>query len=62
MDNILHIFKTEPDAMVADLIQALTEDEGIAVVCLYPDAISFAPINWSRLVDDIFRYDWVICW
>jgi hypothetical protein len=62
MDHILHILKSEPDGMVADLIKALSGDDGVAVISLYADAISLAPVDWSRLVDDIFSYDRVICW
>ena len=48
--------------MVADLIRTLSAKDGVSVVSLYGDAISNSPVNWSRLVEDIFRYEQVICW
>ena len=62
MKRVLHILKSEPDETVADAIEALTGEEGVAVVSLYRDGISATPTNWPRLVDDIFAYDQVICW
>jgi hypothetical protein len=62
METILHLLKSEPDELVADLIKTLSGKDGVAVVSLYADAISPAPIDWSRLVDDIFSYKQVICW
>lgn len=60
--TILHILKSEPDETVAGLIQAQSREEGVAVVSLYQDQITGCGVNWSRLVDDIFVYDRVICW
>jgi hypothetical protein len=34
----------------------------VAVVGLYQDQITGCGVNWTRLVDDIFAYDRVICW
>ena len=62
MANELHILKTEPDETIVDLIDALSGDQGVAVVGLYEDKISGKPMNWHRLVDDIFSYERVICW
>lgn len=62
MAKVLHILKCQPDPTVAELIQASTGDDDIAVVSLYQDEISGAAVNWSRLVEDIFGYDRVICW
>ncbi len=39
----------------------VNEDE-VAVVSLYQDEISGTGVNWSRLVEDIFAYDRIICW
>jgi len=60
--TVLHILKSEPDETVANLIEALTVQEGAAVVTLYADEISGFAMDWSRLVDDIFTHDRVISW
>ncbi len=62
MKKILHILKSEPDETIATVIDALSGEEGAAVVSLYEDEISGTATNWLRLVDDIFNYDQVICW
>jgi len=62
MANILHLLRSEPDETVKTLIEALDHDQGSKVVCLYPDAIADTPMDWHRLVDDIFTHDRVICW
>ena len=58
----LHILKSAPDDTVAGLIEALSGREGATVVSLYEDEISGTVADWSRLVDDIFSYERVICW
>jgi len=60
--TILHLLRSEPDESVASLIEALTRDATATVCQLYPDAISQEPVDWDRLVDDIFNHDRVICW
>ena len=62
MAHILHLLRSEPDETVKTLIEALDHDQGSKVVCLYPDAIADTPMDWPRLVDDIFTHDRVICW
>jgi hypothetical protein len=62
MTKILHILKCKPDASVAELIEASAGDDEVAVVSLYQDEISGTGVNWSRLVEDIFAYDRIICW
>ena len=62
MAKVLHILKTEPDETVAGLIEALSKEDGVAVVSLYQDEVSGSKVNWDRLVEDIFAYDRVICW
>lgn len=59
---VLHLLKSEPDDLVAELIDALSGEEGAVVVCLYRDEVSGTPVDWDRLVDDIFRYERIICW
>ena len=62
MAKILHILKSEPDETVARVIEAQSVDEEVAVVSLYRDEITGHAVDWSRLVEDIFAYDRVICW
>ncbi|MBW2296826.1 MAG: hypothetical protein JRF32_04365 [Deltaproteobacteria bacterium] len=62
MAKVLHILKSEPDETVAGLIESQTVEGEAAVVSLYRDEISGSAVNWSRLVEDIFAYDRVICW
>lgn len=62
MKKVLHILKSAPDDTVIRVIEALSGEEGVAVVNLYEDEISGTTTNWHRLVDDIFNYDQVICW
>lgn len=62
MTTTLHLLRSEPDENVAALIEALTRDCTATVCALYPDAINQKPVDWDRLVDDIFNHDRVICW
>ena len=62
METTLHILCAEPDEMVANLIEIMTEDKWITVVSLYEDDLSHRSVDWSRLVDDIFDHEKVICW
>jgi NDP-sugar pyrophosphorylase family protein len=62
MSTILHILRSEPDETVEALVSALIEQEGATVVCLYGDSVNNVPVDWYRLLDDIFSHDRVICW
>jgi len=62
MNKLLHILRSEPSDTVRQLIEAMSGDEGVTVAVLYPDDIARAPINWHRLVDDIFASEKIICW
>jgi hypothetical protein len=62
MAKVLHILKCKPDESVAELIQASAGEDDVAVVSLYQDEISGTGVDWSRLVEDIFGYDRIICW
>ena len=62
MAKVLHILKCKPNQTVAELIEASGAKDDIAVISLYQDEITGTAVNWSRLVDDIFSYDRVICW
>ena len=62
MATLLHLLRSEPDETIKAIISALGQDEGATVVSLYPDAIAPTPVDWPRLIDDIFDHDSVICW
>ena len=55
--RILHILKSKPDETIEKLIDSLTETDEITVQPLFQ-----GNIDWTRLVDDIFAHDKVICW
>ena len=60
--KILHILCSEPDDAVQRFIESISGGSGVSVVSLYDDGITETPVNWQRLVDDIFAHDKVICW
>ena len=60
--KILHILCVEPDDTVQRFIESISGEDGVNVVCLYNDGIAKTPVNWERLVEDIFAYEKVICW
>lgn len=62
MSNILHILRSEPDETVEALVSAMVDEEGATVVCLYDDSVNNVPVDWNRLLDDIFSHDRIICW
>jgi hypothetical protein len=62
MPRILHILRSEPDAVVEKWVQRISGEDGVTVTSLYRDELSDIPVDWHRLVDDIFAHDRVICW
>lgn len=62
MKSVLHLLRSEPDDIASELINALTGIECVTVTCLYPDTVSGLPVDWNRILDDIFDHDRVICW
>ena len=60
--RILHILPSEPDATVEKWVERISGEGGITVTSLYRDHVSEIPVDWLRLVDDIFSHDRVICW
>jgi len=60
--RILHILPSEPDAIVEKWVRRISGEDGITVINLYLDDVSKIPVDWLRLVDDIFSHDRVICW
>jgi len=55
--RVLHILRSEPDKTVEKLIEDFSDEEVVTLEALYHENF-----DWSRLVDDIFAYDKVICW
>lgn len=55
--KILHIYRSEPDETVAKIVQTTTNGDQAKVVELFN-----IDVNWTRLVDDIFAHEKVICW
>ena len=60
--KILHLLCFEPDDTVQQFIESISGENGVTVVCLYNDGINRTPVDWDRLVEDIFAHDKVICW
>jgi len=60
--KILHILCAEPDDTVQRFIESISGENGVNVVCLFHDGITRKPVNWERLVDDIFAHEKIICW
>lgn len=55
--KFLHILRSEPDDVSRLLIQGLSNGGAGKEVHLYD-----GPVDYARLVDDIFASDRVICW
>jgi hypothetical protein len=53
--KFLHIFRSEPDETVRNMVKSTTNGDESKVTELYQDNI-----DWSRLVDDIFAHEKVI--
>ncbi|HEY6221081.1 MAG TPA: hypothetical protein VIX13_00965 [Candidatus Eisenbacteria bacterium] len=53
----LHILRSEPDDVSRLLIQGLSSPGSAKEVHLYD-----GPVDYGRLVEDIFASDRVICW
>ena len=57
MNTVLNIVRSTPDDFETTLLGAFAARDGHTVVRLYePD------VDWSALVDEIFKHDRVICW
>jgi hypothetical protein len=55
--KILHVLRSEPVALVRQLVDRLSRGESSTEVPLYR-----GPVDYDRLVAEIFRSDMVICW
>lgn len=62
VSNVLHLLCSAPDDIVAEMISTFGDGREIRVICLYPDGINDAAIDWNRLVEDIMTHDNTICW
>ena len=62
MKTVLHLLRSEPDQELSELISAISRNSTIHIVCLYPDPVTRAPVDWSRVLEDIFSHDQIICW
>jgi hypothetical protein len=52
----LHILRSKPDGQVRELIRVVTPGE-MGQIALYED-----PVDYDRLIDELFSHDRVICW
>jgi len=55
--KILHIFRTEPDETVKNIVKTTTNGDESKVLELYK-----GDIDWSHVVDDIFSHEKMISW
>jgi hypothetical protein len=55
--KVLHVLRSEPDAVTRGLIDGMSRSGGGKEVALYEGRV-----DYDRLVQDIFQSDKVICW
>ena len=55
--DILHVLRSEPDALVRRLIQGLSAGKEVREVPLYQGRV-----DYDQLVKDVFEAKKVICW
>ncbi|HET8538516.1 MAG TPA: hypothetical protein VFL83_01460 [Anaeromyxobacter sp.] len=55
--ELLHILRSEPDALVRRIVDAMSKGKDAREVPLFG-----GPIDYDRLVKDIFEARKVICW
>ena len=55
--KMLHILRSQPDENIKILMEASTNGDEAKVVELYRE-----DVDWSRVVDEIFSHEKVICW
>ena len=60
----LHLLCSEPDDAVTRLILTMMDGDGDgdSVACLYPDTVAGAPVDWRRVLKDVFAHEKIICW
>jgi hypothetical protein len=62
MPKLLHLLRSAPDDTVAELIAAMSGQEGATVMSLYQDDIAGTCVDWERLVADIMAHEKNISW
>jgi hypothetical protein len=55
--KLLHILRSEPDEMVRRFIRKMSDGDGSKEIPLYE-----GPVDYDRLVDEIFQNEMVVCW
>jgi hypothetical protein len=55
--KVLQIFRTKPDDIVQNLSELVSMENDASAVLLYQ-----GEVDWSKLVDEIFAHDKIICW
>ncbi len=55
--KILHVFKSEPDAVLIKLMEPLSKDNEARQFGMYQ-----GDVDYDKLVELVFENDTVICW
>jgi hypothetical protein len=55
--KILHVFKSEPDAVIEKLIESLAKGKKVRQFKMYQ-----GDVDYGKLVELVFENDKVICW
>ena len=55
--KILHVFKSEPDAVIEKLIEPLAKGKKVREFKMYQ-----GNVDYDKLVELVFENDKVICW
>ncbi len=55
--EVLYILRSKPDETVESLMKTVSNGDGTKLTRLFE-----GHVDWSKLVDDIFSHDKVICW
>jgi hypothetical protein len=55
--RLLHILRSKPVELVTQLVREMSRGETSSEVLLYE-----GPLDYAKLVEEIFRADSVICW
>ncbi len=55
--KVLHVLRSEPDEITRGLIEGMSRVGDSKQVALYE-----GPVDYARLVQDIFQSEKVICW
>jgi hypothetical protein len=55
--NILHVFKSEPDAVIKKLMEPLSKGKKARQFKMYQ-----GDLDYDKLVELVFENDKVICW